>query len=80
MSNPHRLLGSGLENGQAFSLMADFQATIQELPNIDTGFGIAPAFGSRGDLQPVTIKGDGVVIRHGTLMFEAEVVFQTILL
>ena len=72
MAHPDRSFRRRLKTGQAFPLVAYFQTAVQMLPDVDLRLSITSPPGSGRDLQPVTIKGKGVVMAYHAGVLETE--------
>jgi hypothetical protein len=62
----------GLEASDRLSLVEDQGLAIEQLVNVDPARGIGAAVGAWLDGKPLAAEGEGVVIGHEALMFEAQ--------
>ena len=67
-----RFMGGGLIGHQILALIADGQAAIEPLTDLDAGASITATLAIGGDRQRMTGKGDRVVAVDGALMLEAK--------
>ena len=72
LAHPDGIRRGGLIGDQGVALVADGEAPIEVLKDVDAGAGVADAVGARRNAKPVTIEGDGVIVGDGALVFEAE--------
>lgn len=78
LSDPHCLVGIGLEAGQRLVLVMNADVSVQMLAQLHTGPSIAALVWSGRKLQFVSSEGYRVVIGYGALMAEAKARFESV--
>jgi hypothetical protein len=72
LAHPDGIRRGGLIGDQGVPLVADGEAPIEVLEDVDAGAGVTDAVGARGNGKRLSIEGDGVVVGHDAVVLEAE--------